>query len=126
MEVTKLKPYQPRFFCLPCDFKCYMKCDWDRHVVTTKHEKVSNGSTFTNVTDKFSCMCGKQFKTHGGLWKHKKKCEKHNNNNQSFLVASEPNQPTNNTDLITYLMNENKELKNMIMELCKTVGKNVI
>ena len=32
---------------------------------------------------------------------------------------SEPNDSANNTDLITYLMNENKELKNMIMEVCK-------
>jgi hypothetical protein len=110
-----------------------MKCDWDRHVLTAKHEKVSNGSIFTLFTENYVCVCGKQFKTHGGLWKHKKKCGK-NHENQIVLVDSEQNESketlSNNTDLITYLMNENKELKNMIMDVCKnnntTVNSNNI
>jgi hypothetical protein len=36
-EIKKLKKNLPRFFCELCDFKCYMKCDWDRHILRPKH-----------------------------------------------------------------------------------------
>ena len=36
-EIKKLKKNLPRFFCENCDFKCYMKCDWNRHILTPKH-----------------------------------------------------------------------------------------
>jgi hypothetical protein len=38
-ETIKLTKNLPRFFCNFCDFECYMKCDWDRHILRPKHIK---------------------------------------------------------------------------------------
>ena len=113
MEEKKLKKNLPRFFCEPCDFKCYMKCDWDRHVMTAKHEKVSNGSNITLFTENNSCNCGKQFKTNGGLWKHKKMC-KHEN-----ITIIEDNQIDTSTldmNMIMQLLKQNDEFKALMVE----------
>jgi len=63
----------------------------------------------------YNCfMCGLIFGSRTTLWRHTKKCTIIEEENQ--IIASEPI----NNDLVTYLMNENKELKNMIMEVCKS------
>jgi len=117
MEEKKLKKNFPRFFCEPCDFKCYMKCDWERHILTAKHEKVSNGSNFTLFTEKYSCKCGKNFKTHGGLWKHKNKFKDHDEETP-LIVDEQPEIDLNSIDanLIIQLLKQNDEFKNMMVE----------
>ena len=77
-EKEKLKKNLPRFFCNNCDFKCYMKCDWDRHILRPKHLSMVEGNQneLKNLkkTYFFDCECGKKFMTNSGLWKHKKVC----------------------------------------------------
>jgi len=72
----------------------------------------------------YICECGKIYKHRQGLWKHRQKCNF--DDMQNSIVTC--NDPPNN-DLVTYLMNENKELKNMIMEVCKsnsnTINNNI-
>ena len=119
MELKKLKKNLPRFFCSPCDFKCYMKCDWDRHVLTAKHEKVSNGSIFTLFTEKFSCKCGKQFKTQGGLWKHKNKFHEQDDEINGADNKNDDDQIDINSldsNLVIQLLKQNDEFKSMLLE----------
>ena len=75
-EIKKLKKNLPRFFCENCDFKCYMKGDWIRHLSTPKHSICSggNGSEIKKLKKTYFCACGKSFATNSGLWKHKKIC----------------------------------------------------
>jgi hypothetical protein len=130
MEVKKLKKNLPRFFCEPCDFKCYMKCDWDRHVMTAKHEKVSNGSNITLFTKNNNCNCGKQFKTNGGLWKHKKMCK------TEIIEDNQIDSSNLDMNLIMQLLKQNDEFKGLMVEqnnkmmetfqeLCKNIAKEV-
>ena len=112
MEVKKLKKNLPRFFCEPCDFKCYMKCDWDRHVMTAKHEKVSNGSNITLFTKNNNCNCGKQFKTNGGLWKHKKMCK----HQPTLTEDNQIDTSTLDMNLIMQLLKQNDEFKALMVE----------
>ena len=127
MEVKKLKKNLPRFFCEPCDFKCYMKCDWDRHVMTAKHEKVSNGSNITLFTKNNNCNCGKQFKTNGGLWKHKKMCKTEiiednqifafEKSEQNFVPFFQKGDSSNlDMNLIMQLLKQNDEFKALMVE----------
>jgi hypothetical protein len=66
----------------------------------------------------YTCECSKTFKTHGGLWKHKKKSCSVNNDTEPDVKKSN-NNATDKDELITYLIKENQEFKNMILEIVK-------
>jgi hypothetical protein len=55
--------------------------------------------------------CNASFKERTGLWRHNKICNNLNNDKID----------NNEGTLVKYLMNENKELKNMIIEVCKQI-----
>ena len=99
------------FECKKCDFICSKKGDWSRHIKSLKHIKM-----FTNVDKNYidyiklhQCICGKEFKSRQSLYMHKKRndCDNKLNIQTSDL---------NDKDLISYLMKENSEFKNMILE----------
>ena len=60
------------------------------------------------MLDNFKCDCGKQYKHRQGLWKHKKKCT----NITIQYLANEDKQQ----QLIEYLLKENTEFKQMMLE----------
>jgi len=99
------------FECIFCDFKCCKKCDWLRHVKTKKHIYGVNGNKMESAEMKknaeYACKCGKQFLTNSGLWKHKNKC-----------VTNDARE-NNDKDLIMILINENKDFKQLMLEMCK-------
>ena len=112
-------PKNAEFFCELCDFKCKKNSDWIRHIKTNKHYHRHNGSNLENAEMKknadYTCKCGKKFLTSSGLWKHETigKCA-----NQKCKVEDD----NNNDKLVEYLMKENSELKQMIIDVCKNVN----
>src|SRR5210317_1385007 len=66
-----------KYFCKFCNVKCSKKNDWNRHILTQKHNR-NNGNILEmpNSPKEFICDCGKKYITNGGLWKHMKKCNK--------------------------------------------------
>jgi hypothetical protein len=71
--------------------------------------------------NEFICQkCNKKYKDNSGLWRHKKKC-----NGTDFVDIEQNNEPIiqkNNSekdDLINYLIKENQEFKNLILEIVK-------
>ena len=98
------------FECINCDFKCFKKSDWDRHILRPKHLHLTPSNTF--VTEKtptiYYCnICNKSYLSRNGLWHNKKKCIKSND-----LTNNEAQQ----TELINYLMKENTEFKQFMLE----------
>jgi hypothetical protein len=75
-EIKKLEKNFSKYFCKSCNFKCFQKCDWDRHIIRPKHIFSQNGNNeeIKKLEKTFLCDCGKNFKTNSGLWKHKKIC----------------------------------------------------
>jgi len=75
-ENFKLEKNLAKYFCELCDFKCRQKCDWDRHISRPKHifNQGGNVKEIKKLEKTFSCMCGRQFQTNSGLWKHQSKC----------------------------------------------------
>jgi|688.fasta_scaffold127229_2 hypothetical protein len=106
-EIKKLKKNLPRFFCDVCDFKCYMKCDWDRHLLRPKHLVSAGGNTENekNLKKTYFCDCGKKFLSTSGLWKHKKVCDE--------LEIEKPDDSADK-DLIMMLVKQNSELLEVI------------
>lgn len=113
------------FHCKKCDFFCSKCSDWNRHILTRKHSNTDKILTNTDAkTPKnaesinvYFCDCGKEYKHRQSLFMHKKKC---NLNNY---------EPNNNKDnLINYLIKENQDFKNLILEIVKkdTIQHNII
>ena len=70
---TEKGPKGPQgFICEKCDFKCYKKSKYERHLNTAKHKK--QHLTTVEQQKKLECICGKEYNTRSGLFKHKKKC----------------------------------------------------
>ena len=103
------------FNCETCDYICSKKYNLDRHVLTAKHIKATNGNiSATNLgqnEQNYLCAyCSKQYSNRSGLWRHHKKCFK------------EPNDTTDtddikDKDLIMALIKDNSELKNLIIKV---------
>lgn len=109
-EIKKLKKNLHRFVCEICDFKCYMKCDWDKHIMRPKHLNAVSGNNMETKKLKktYTCECGKSFLSNSGLWKHKKSCI-----TEEPLEHSDFDNPEN---LIKYLMKENAEFKQLLID----------
>ena len=121
----------PNFFCEKCNFISFNKKDYTRHLETKKHKSnhiggFSNTKNPKKTPHDYSCACGKVYKDNSGLWRHKKKCEfaqiinNEYNNDKELLYDSEL---VDKELLIKYLMKENTEFKDMLMEQNKAVLK---
>ena len=56
--------------CKTCDFVTSHLGDWNKHLLTGKHIKLTNASS-----GKQECACGKLFNHKQSLFRHKKHCE---------------------------------------------------
>jgi hypothetical protein len=112
-ETKKLKKNLPRFFCQSCDFECYMKCDWDRHILRPKHQKNVQGNEMEtkNLKKTYNCDCGRLFNTNSGLWKHKKVC-----NNEEVQKNETPDK-----ELIMMLVKQNTQLFEQNSEMLEII-----
>ena len=110
---TNLTPKNAEFFhCKQCDFICRKQCDWNRHLTTRKHKMKQNETNLTpkNAAKYFCNFCKFEFHSRTTLWRHKKKCT----HNTEIGVYESENDDT--SKLLEFLMNENKELKKMMIE----------
>ena len=121
-------PKKPQFFvCESCDFVSSNKKDYVRHTETEKHKNVKNQcfsieKTPKNPKNLYTCNCGKEYKDNSGLWRHKKKCVIENDEKEESDTKEETNiknNTDNKDDLINYLIKENQEFKNLILEIVK-------
>jgi hypothetical protein len=79
MDDKNVPKCSEKFGCLICDYYTSRKSQYDRHVLSDKHKKVSkdDAKSYKNVpkcSETYYCNCGKEYKHRQGLWKHKKKC----------------------------------------------------
>ena len=112
----KCVPKNADFYCLECDFKCLKKSNFETHCNTKKHLHRVNGNEMVNVeiikNAENICKCGKKYTTNSGLWKHSKSCNFKDNITENTIVKNE----ISDKDLIMILINENKELKTLMIE----------
>jgi len=100
-----------KFNCITCSFISSNKKDYNRHMTTAKHLRLTNANdNYPNLPlNPHTCICGKEYKHAPSLSKHKKSC------------TYTPPSPENT---ITYTIeepatNEVQVLKTMIFDLLK-------
>jgi hypothetical protein len=110
---------EKKFYCSFCDYKCSKKSEYDKHLLTLKH---INRTNIEQKNRQYKCnKCNKMYSARNSLWYHKKKC-----------VSENTDISLNNSEnLINYLMKENAEFKQLLIdqnkqmvELAKNAGHN--
>ena len=104
--LTKSSEKIPKYTCELCHIETNNKKDYNKHLATRKHQ---NNISLTSVNVQLpesgslhTCsVCNKNYKSRVGLWYHQKKCTQ---------------VPEDNNSIVNRLLDENKELRNFIIE----------
>ena len=117
-----LTPKNPQFFrCTNCDFISSNKKDYRRHLLTPKHKNTAKPLTLTDglgpqnpqSLNTYICECGRYYKHRQSLFNHKKRCS------HQEEIIEEDDSPLNEKGIIMTLLQQNNQLQNQIIELCK-------
>ena len=80
--------------CELCDYYTVSKKDYNKHLLTRKHIRVTNDAAKILKNKKLSvCICGKTYKYRQGLYKHKQTCVKTQPPEENIHTTIEPIEP---------------------------------
>jgi hypothetical protein len=108
------------YVCSECDYICYKKSEWTRHIATAKH--INATQCYIKATDnKNMCHnCNKTFVHHSSYYRHKKKCTKVHTINEIAAAPTTQLQHSSSDDmqtsLILELVKQNQEFKNLLIQ----------
>jgi hypothetical protein len=111
------------FCCEKCNFTTSRLSQYNAHLMTAKHKRITNDDNFFPEPSAHECICGKKYIHRQGLYKHKKKCSQLCENTivENFTKV-EPNientfvKNTLTPDLFMAIIKENKELQNVLIK----------
>jgi hypothetical protein len=107
-----IEEIEPNIFsCEKCNYFTNNKKDYKKHLQRKKHLI----GIFLNMEDKHKCECGKIYAHRSSLNNHKKKC-----NNQEIIVTKSG---MDYEKMITTLIDENKELRKVLIEQTKVINE---
>ena len=110
-----------KFVCEKCHFECSKLSNYNKHLNTAKHIKLTDADKKMPITNsQHICCCGKQFGHRQSLSRHKKSC----NGVAVSLTVTTPTPVANtNNDLINVIVKqqeETTELKKLLIEQQET------
>jgi hypothetical protein len=116
------------FSCEYCHYTSSSKKDYNKHLSTLKHQRLTNTYTNTDkIVPQLTCICGKSYKHRQSLYNHKKICDNiikgesinesiNDSINDSINIKHYLNNEQNQQQLVDYLMKENSEFKQLMIE----------
>jgi hypothetical protein len=114
-NITPILPIE--FICTWCQFNTRNKKDYNRHILTRKHLRLT--STTENIKKTHECVCGKKYNHVSSLSNHKQKC-------LAQLPTQPQEEPTHSlddiqlptipTNLIFELIKQNQEFKQLLID----------
>jgi hypothetical protein len=112
-----------KFTCAICNYTTSRKYNLDLHLNSIKHKNslltTNDNDSLVKISKIYQCQnCDKEFNDRAGLWRHNKKCCVIETNDEPE-VKNNNNNATDKDDLINYLIKENQEFKNLILEIVK-------
>jgi len=110
-----------KYHCEKCNYKTSRKYNMDLHINSMKHKNnqitTENNVYLVKTSKTHECInCNKLFNDRAGLWRHNKKCKHANDSDQNI---TNNNSECNKNDLMNYLIKENQEFKNLLLEIVK-------
>ena len=106
------------FCCKICDINTNNKKDYEKHILTTKHQNrtISNNIEQQIPNKTYICnICSKIYSARNSLWYHQQKCNISNNPiiHENVIFESKEKETEK---LINYLIKENSEFKQLLIE----------
>ena len=114
-----------KFECKTCHFICRKQSNYVKHLVTSKHKKLTNSDNDNKNSKLFECvLCSKQYFSRVGLWKHMKLCdhtttvmelspEKYENEENTIKIDNLYN-ILNKDEILLKLIKDNDEMMKII------------
>ena len=128
MVTDNFTDFTKKFSCNYCNINCSRKSEWDRHLLTKKHNSNitgNNGDIKFFETKILVCdKCNKIYKSRKGLWGHNKICNNEINNEiniepENTILDASTNEIKILTNLVIELVKNNTELQKQTSELQK-------
>ena len=118
-----------KYFCEKCDFKCSKKSNYEKHLLTKKHNTTNTTQIQPKNAEKFKCDCGKEYRYRGSLHNHKKSCDykmedeniQIEYNNEVIDLKEHADEKEDDSNLIVKLMKQNSELMEVIKDQNETM-----
>ena len=134
MDAKSSKKVAEIFHCKLCDYKTCKNSNWKKHLLTRKHERVTNGlqmddKWITKVAkSSHTCVCGKSYVYRQGLNKHMKTCDyKEKNINLQKVAKSSQIEAYDNNSLVNIIEKQfdiiNKQNNNIIEKQFDIINK---
>jgi len=112
------KKARNNLYCLACDYNTCKPSDFFRHKMTAKHINTENQEINDNkkTPNVFTCDCGTKYKYKTGLSRHRKNCNYQAENVIIHTDVSPNVSSVEANNIISYLMKENQDFKQMLIE----------
>jgi hypothetical protein len=114
--MKKSQKVAKNFDCNYCNYKCCKKSDFNKHILTSKHQYNTKLNNFEQKVAEnlqtFVCkICNKNYKARNSLWYHEKVCKTNTIDNE--IIENKGS----DKELVMMLIKENSEFKNMMIKL---------
>jgi hypothetical protein len=122
-----------KYECIKCNYITVNKKDYNKHLTTAKHKKVTNvTNSYEKNASVFKCdICNKIYKSRMGLWRHKQQCNEIYttfDNSDTNDISSKTEDSGEIVETMMQLIKQNQELiisnqefKELISEQNKTI-----
>ena len=114
----------PVFSCMNCHFECRKKSDYNRHIETAKHKRMTVMPTFyaeqTNGSLHYVCLCGKSYKSRQSLYRHRRSCTGNTkpltNPNQNITNDNNNSNSQIDNDTVNAILQDNLEMRKALAQ----------
>jgi hypothetical protein len=109
-----------KFCCKNCNYYTSRKSQYDRHLLTLKHEKITNDNNLEQkVPNEFICECGKKYNYLSGLSRHRKTCK--GEKKETAIIENEEN--VDYKSMFFEIIKKNNEFQDLLMKQSQQISE---
>ena len=109
-----------KFCCKKCNYFTSRKSQYDRHLLTLKHEKITNDNNLEQkVPNEFICECGKKYNYLSGLSRHRKTCK--GEKKETAIIENEEN--VDYKSMFFEIIKKNNEFQDLLMKQSQQISE---
>ena len=112
------------FACELCDYKTSRRSNYNNHILTLKHKRMTQDDKKKQKEADFHCECGKSYVYRQGLYRHKIKCAYIPEEGVCNKIIAKPDslEELSKTDLLNMVHEQNKIIRDIIPKIGNTTN----